>query len=123
MKAAKTYSDQEIYDNGLGDTRGYYEDGAYVARASLGPQLPETQTEHALVSPQEAFTFILKQRFLKQRQQLQLSPGPDALKQLDEKHPISFPANNSKAYGDWLRLLRSKTPLPAQVRAIQQPEV
>ena len=95
LKAAKTYTHEEIYGSGRGDTRGYYEDGAYVARASLGPELPYSKDESAQVAPQEAFTRTLKQRFLKQRDQLHLPPDPEALHKLDNKHPISFPAKRA----------------------------
>lgn len=123
LKSAKTYSDEEIYESGLGDTRGYYEDGAYVARASLGPELPSSENGGTQGEPQEAFTRALNARFLKQREQLHLPPEPDALQQLDQKHPISFPAKNGKAYAEWHKLIRSTAPLPAQVRAMQQEEV
>lgn len=121
FKAPNTYSNEEIYESGDGDSRGFYEDGAYVARGSLGPQLPEA--EKVDVEAQEAFTKALKQRFLKQRDQMHLSPAPDALAALDERHPISFPEKSNKAYAEWRRLVRTSVPQPAQIQAMQQPEI
>ena len=116
--APNTYTNEEIYESGIGDSRGYYEDDAYVGRASTPPiQCSDKQSS---VEPQEAYTITLKDRFLKQRHQLRLHPGPEALAALGDKYPISFPANNNKAYAEWHRLLRGTAPQPSQIRALEQ---
>src|ERR1700761_6370348 len=101
----KVLSDEEIYESGIGDTRGYVHDGAYIARARLGPSRPETAK--TTVEPQEAFTAVLKERFLEQRREMHLPPQADAIAALDERHPISFPQGYSKAYTEWHRLIRT----------------
>ena len=117
FRAPNSYTDEEIYENGNGDTRGYLEDGAYVARASLGPTLPDDQ--RTTVDPQEAFVAALKKRFLKQRHQMHLRPSQTAFTSLDDNHPISFPGGDNNAYAEWHRLFRITVPLPAQVRSMQ----
>ena len=121
FKASNTYTNDEIYENGIGDARGYFEDGAYVARASMGPQLPDTAK--TVVEPQEAFTAALKQRFLKQRELLHHPPLAEALAALDGNHPISFPAKSSKAHAEWHRLIRTTAPRLAQLRSMDQEDV
>lgn len=54
---------------------------------------------------------------------MHLPPSADALAALDDKHPISFPRSNKKAYADWHRLLRTTVPRPSQVRAMDQETV
>ena len=121
FKAPKTNADEDIYESGIGDTRGYYEDDAYVARPSMGPTLPETAK--TIVDPQEAFTIALNDRFLKQRDRLHLSPSPDAISALDDEHPISFPKSSNKAYADWHRILRNTAPQTSQVQSMEQDTV
>lgn len=116
--APTTFTDDELYDNGIGDMRGYYEDGAYVGRAIIGPSMPESAK--VLVEPQEAFVAALTTRFLEQRTQMYLSPGPNALAQLDFEHPITYPATSDSAHIEWHRLLRTTVPLPAQVRSMEE---
>jgi hypothetical protein len=118
LTGSRPYSHDEIYDNDIGDTRGFLEDGAYVARASLGPLLPESAK--VTVAPQEAYTKALTKRFLAQRNMLHLSPQEGAVAALDERHPISFPRRNNKAYADWLRFLRTVSPHPDQLRAMDR---
>lgn len=121
LTASKTYSNEEIYGSGMGDTRGYIDDGAYVARASIGPSLPnEARTT---LDPKEVFTNALKGRFLQQRYQMHLSPSVEKIAALDDNHPISFPRNNEKAYAEWRALLLNTVPQPAQVRAMEQDTV
>ena len=116
--AQKSSSYSEIYNSDTGDTRGYFEDGAYIAAPIVGPALPESAK--ALVEPQEAFAIALKARFLEQRRQLHIKPSTESLAKLSEKHPTSLPKNSSEAYSCWLRALRTTSPLPAQVRAMQE---
>ena len=121
LKVPTSNSHEDIYASGVGDDRGYVEDGAYVARAS--PDQPASDSNDSLINPREAFTIALKERLLKQRFHLHLSPGADALAVLDDQHPISFPATNNKAYAEWHRLIRTTVPLPAQLRSMDHDTV
>lgn len=55
-----------------------------------------------------------------QRKQLHISPSMDALAELPDSCPISFPRGNNKAFAEWYRLLSTKAPLPAQLRSMNQ---
>lgn len=108
----------DMYNSGLGDTRGYFEDGAYVAAPILGPM----QVPTATVEPQDAFATALKTRFLEQRKQLHVNSSHKVLESLGEKHPTAFP-NGNKAYAHWHRTLQFTQPQPAQIRAMDQDTV
>jgi hypothetical protein len=116
--ARQTYSHSDLYDNGIGDTRGHYEDGAYVAAPTTGPTIPEGAK--TTVEPQEAFTKALKDRFLEQRRQLHVKLSAEARAKLDERHPTSLPKNNNKAYANWLRILKNTAPQSNHIRAMEQ---
>ena len=118
LKVPDTYTDKEIYESGIGDARGYVEDGAYIGHLELGPTITEDAKTEA--EPQEVFTSSLKLRFLTQRQRMHESPGPEALAALGDRHPITFPKKNNKAYAEWHKLIRNAAPQPSQVRAMEQ---
>lgn len=118
FKAPKTYTHEEIYETGIGDSRGYFEDGAYVASATQGPQIPDSAK--AIAEPREAFTAALKLRFLKQREEVHKPPDAEHLATLDDKHPISFPADSNKAHAEWHRLVRYTQPHMAQIQSMNQ---
>lgn len=97
------------------------DDGAYVARASLGPMIPESA--RTLVEPQDAFNTALRRRFYAHRAQLHLHPTMKAVTALDDGHAISFAKGNSKAVADWQRFLRQTEPHRAQLQSMEQSTV
>ncbi|TKA71519.1 hypothetical protein B0A55_06118 [Friedmanniomyces simplex] len=107
---------EELYSSGVGDGRGYFEDGAYVGRPIIGPTMPESA--RTMIEPQEAYTRALKQRFLETRERMHVMPDSAALATLDEKHPTAFIEGNNKAYASWLRLLQTSMPHPVQVQSM-----
>ena len=110
----------ELYDNGIGDTRGRLEDGAYIAAPISGPTLPESAKTH--IEPQEAFSRALKERFLQQQQHLHTSAAVLARITMDRKL-TSLPKNDNQKYAQWLKLLDTTAPLPDQVRLIDQASI
>ena len=116
--AQKVDTDTDPYENGIGDRRGYFEDGAYVAAPRLGPTIPDDAKTH--IEPQEAFAAALKARFLKQRQQMHVKPSTKVLASLDKKHPTSLPKNHNQSIATWLRLLAATTPSSNHVRCMEQ---
>lgn len=118
FRAPSGDSHEDIYESGVGDTRGFFEDGAYVAAANLGPQLPQGLDDD--IAPQEAFTLALRERFLTQRDRMHLPPDSQALQSLQDEHLISFPAKSDEAYKDWSRHIKTAVPLTAQIQSMQQ---
>ncbi|KAK0267197.1 hypothetical protein LTR35_016472 [Friedmanniomyces endolithicus] len=106
----------ELYDSGVGDGRGYWEDDAYIGRAPIGPIMPETAKK--VMEPQEAHSKVLKQRFLEMRERMHSSPDEAVLATLYKKSPITFNTSDKKAYASWHRVLMTTTPHPAQVQSL-----
>lgn len=119
--APQRIDDQQLYESGLGDSRGYLDDGAYIAAPLLGPTMPEAAK--TLVDPQEAYTAALKQRFLTQHEQMHIAPSKSEVASLDEQHPATCRTSNSRAFAACKRMLRATAPQPAQVRAMDQSTV
>ncbi|KAK5113173.1 hypothetical protein LTR85_010991 [Meristemomyces frigidus] len=121
LAASRSDGDEELYESGLGDNRGYLSEGTYVARPTLGPAMPDSAK--TTIEPQEAYTNALKKRFLRQREQMHSGPSKSGHASLDDIHPISCPPGNNKAYAEWNRLLKTTAPLPAQIRSMDQETV
>jgi hypothetical protein len=119
--APRTYSDDEIYEGGVGDSRGFIDDGAYVARVPMGPTIPDSAK--TLIDPQEAYTRALKARFLVQRKQLHSRPGAESVAALNRDHPTALSHRDYLAYRNWHRLLYIHAPLPAQLRTMDTESV
>ncbi len=108
----------------MGDTRGYYQDGAYTAAPVLGPVLPpDASSVEEDKDPQEAYYEALALRFNDFRDNLRLAPPAGAIAALDDRHPISLPRGSSGAAAQWRKLLHSTDPLPAQLAAMDQQTV
>ncbi|KAK5015090.1 hypothetical protein LTR60_003040 [Cryomyces antarcticus] len=115
---------------GSSDSRGYYENGAYVVAPQFGPFLPHpdpgssgptsngSDDRRVPGSPQSAYRARLLERFLAHRTRLRSAPPPHAIAALDRQHPISLPANSRPAFQEWKRLLRTTIPRPAQLASM-----
>lgn len=108
----------DLYTNGVGDSRGFIEDGAYIGRA-----MPSADSPPTFMDAQEAFTIALRERFLAQRAQIHTNPGSEGLAALNDHHPIDFVEGSQKSYRQWLHNLNYTVPLPAQVRSFSQETV
>ncbi|KAF2724750.1 hypothetical protein K431DRAFT_336617 [Polychaeton citri CBS 116435] len=109
------------YHDQADDTRGFYEDGSYVARPSLGPVLPPNMRQ--TLDPQEVYTGRLRDRFLAQRAHLRCSPTAHAIVALEDSRPTSMPSGNAKASEEWTRILQSMPPSPVQLQLMNQQSV
>ncbi|KAK5133475.1 hypothetical protein LTR08_007717 [Meristemomyces frigidus] len=119
--ASHMNEDEELYEGGAGDTRGYLSEGTYIARPTLGPALPESAK--MTMEPQEAYTTALRRRFLDQREQMHAGSSEKMQLSLGRTHPTVCRTGNNKAYAEWTRLLRTTPPLSAQVRLMDHDTV
>lgn len=94
-------------------------DGTWIAPAS--PAAAAAAEDDS--SPQKVYTRNITDRFLDQRRQLRLPPTAEALADLEDSYPISFPQGNNKAYAEWHRLVSSKLPRLAQLQSLAQQTV
>ncbi|TID12821.1 hypothetical protein E2P81_ATG09770 [Venturia nashicola] len=84
--------DTKIYTNGIGDSRGYFSEGTYIAAPTIGSDLPNDEyylsdeddfARVVSMSPQEAHTTRILSLFNRQRSILQMTP-PAKLNPLHE---------------------------------------
>lgn len=80
--------DARTYTNGIGDSRGYFSEGAYIAAPPIGPALPNDEyylsddddfTRTLSMSPQEAHTTRILTLFNRQRNILRSTNSSDSL--------------------------------------------
>ncbi|KAH9826580.1 Survival motor neuron (SMN) interacting protein 1 (SIP1) [Teratosphaeria destructans] len=116
FSSSKQDIDQQLYDNGVGDSRGYVDGDAFIG----APDPVKATCAVPTISPQEAYTAALRERFLGQRSQLHQPPSESAIAALSRQHPIFYNPNSMKQYNQWTRLLNTIAPLPAQVRQMKQ---
>ncbi|KAI7197465.1 hypothetical protein D0869_11746 [Hortaea werneckii] len=121
LTAPQGTDNAELYEGGLGDTKGHLADGTFIAQPAGGPSIPDTA--EAAIDAQEAYTKVLKQRFVKQREEMRRPPNQGAIASLDDDHPITCPAHSPKARAEWTRLLTSTSPQTAQVKAMDRDTV
>ncbi|KAH8802899.1 hypothetical protein F5884DRAFT_489552 [Xylogone sp. PMI_703] len=126
-KVASDELDHSIYNNGVGDSRGWYSDGAYTA-APDNPvedwdEYEEEEGEEPQVDPQAVYFDSILTRFATLRQQLSLQPPMDILKKLDSNHPTHVPRLNAELSRTWRWWFRNIDPLPAQLAAMDKSTV
>ncbi|TVY19575.1 hypothetical protein LARI1_G003409 [Lachnellula arida] len=106
-----------IYENGVGDYRGSYEDGAYYAAGSNS----EVSEEQAATDRNIAYFDSIMTKFEALRDRLQHSkPPPEAVKKLDADHPTHVGPLNTAVARWWRWKLRQVDPLPAQVASMDK---
>jgi hypothetical protein len=112
-------------DNGKDDTRGYYEDGAYIAAPVAGPHLPAANNElsndgtgsitaEVELSPQEAYTKQLLTLFKKQKKAIQALATPKGMS-----------SNSPRRHtpGTLRHMIRDESPTPTQLFHLSQTNV
>lgn len=141
--------DRSIYEDGKGDFRGFYHDGAYTAYPDgygedEDPQEGEDEDneddpsetrsdESSLGGPrnsnsaeiQEAYFLTLTQKYQKLRDILQSKPPDKAMAVLSSSHPIDvggFGASPSP-FKQWSARMRNTDPLPAQIASMHKDSV
>ncbi|KAL1843282.1 hypothetical protein VTJ49DRAFT_2391 [Mycothermus thermophilus] len=133
--------DRSIYDDGVGDSRGYYHDGAYTAApdpdspsstSSINGAEVDYDDSDDLTSPdrvalrnaalRRAYYTSLTARFEHLRSILHQIPPQSAIEALPPTHDACVPpfGQNSSTFRIWSRRLRTTDPLPAQVAAMDR---
>ncbi|KAK3298562.1 uncharacterized protein B0H64DRAFT_385506 [Chaetomium fimeti] len=133
--------DRSIYADGVGDSRGYYHDGAYTAapdpdpstasypdEAEEGEILPIAEADRVAAQNaalRKAYFASLTARFLRLRALLHRAPPQSVIDALPRDHGTevgSFGAR-SWTFRVWTRRIRHTDPLPAQVAALDRQSV
>ncbi|KAB5562866.1 hypothetical protein GE09DRAFT_1110073 [Coniochaeta sp. 2T2.1] len=132
--------DRTIYSNGVGDSRGYYHDGAYTAAPDDLLSLSDEEEADDLLLPSshdaqqpvdqaaalaESYFSSLTTRFVTLRSKLHTSPPQSAIDALPQDHEFevaSF-APKKPTFRMWTHRIRYTDPLPAQVAAMDKVSV
>jgi hypothetical protein len=129
--------DRSIYDNGVGDSRGYYHDGAYTAAPSSPSSASSLPDDYDLLDDDDsspdrialrnaalrrAYYAALTDRFQRLRNLLHQTPPPEAIATLPDDHDAYVPpfGPRSSTFRVWSRRLRHTDPIPAQVASMDR---
>lgn len=121
-------ADRSIYTNGTGDSRGWYEDGAYIAMPDedegLGSHGDQGDCVHER-ELQEAYFSSIVERYTAMRQKLHRTVPPGSSKQLQSSQATTAAAfgRNSSTVKQWSGLLRNTDPHPLQVALMSKDTV
>ncbi len=110
---------REMYEDGVGDYRGRYEDGAFYAQASSD----EEEDEESVKDRQLMYFDSILTRYETLRAQLQQTPPADAVRRLDEDHPTHLGRLNTQVARWWKWKLRTVDPVPAQIASMDKSTV
>ncbi|PSR83976.1 hypothetical protein BD289DRAFT_435053 [Coniella lustricola] len=142
--------DRRIYTNGYGDTRGYYQDGAYTATPDTSLRAnhrhrsskpfqdqavdydgdeynPDGGSVNDTARPEIATAYFdsLQSHFSLLRARLHQTPPPTVLAALRSDHSpnVGRFGRDSRTFAVWSARLRNADPHPAQVAAMDKPSV
>lgn len=110
-----------LYDDGIGDSRGYYHDGAYVAAP------PSQEFDDAIEDgdgqdkklPQQAYFDSILRRYNKLKEQLATAPPRSAVERLHKDQAIHM-GNTDKEWKTWRYRLRSVDSASAQLACMNK---
>ncbi|ESZ94500.1 hypothetical protein SBOR_5113 [Sclerotinia borealis F-4128] len=114
--------DRSIYESGVGDFRGYYEDGAYYSAAEVKVDRKEEE-EDVGQDPQLAYFDSILTRFAALREKMQKTPPADLVKDLDPDHPIYLNKLDTKICRWWRWKMKTVDPLPTQIASMNKDTV
>ena len=123
LVAPKTppFSDNRgIYEDGVGDFRGWYADGAYIAQ--IDPELEEEEVEEEDDSRIAYFDSILT-RYQALRDQLSQTPPRYAIESLGRDHPTHVDKMNRDLTRFWIRKMKTVDPKAAQLACFDKGSV
>ncbi|KAK0671227.1 hypothetical protein QBC41DRAFT_316205 [Cercophora samala] len=126
--------DRSLYDDGVGDARGYYQDGAYTAAPDPSPTSSQQEAELLASTDAEAenkralsdsYYASLTDQFLSLRNLLHQEPPQELIDALDKDHGIEVGAfgPNSWTFRVWTKRIRYTDPLPVQIAALDRQSV
>ncbi|OBT39721.1 hypothetical protein VE00_09895 [Pseudogymnoascus sp. WSF 3629] len=103
--------DRTIYDDGVGDSRGFYSDGAYTAAPDPQPDTPDIPPAKHL---QAKYLEKILERFEHLREQLGNTPPDDVVEKLDQNHD-SYMSASAPDYRKWRWRVINTEPMNAQL--------
>ncbi|KAG0650136.1 hypothetical protein D0Z07_3400 [Hyphodiscus hymeniophilus] len=117
---------RDIYENGIGDFRGWYEDGAYCAapQESSPTSYGAAEAEEDVgKDPQLAYFDSILLRYETLRAQLHQTPPPEAVARLDKDRPTHLGKSTTAKIRWWKWKMQEVDPVPAQVASMDKETV
>ncbi|CZR58582.1 uncharacterized protein PAC_08474 [Phialocephala subalpina] len=114
--------ERDIYEDGVGDFRGRYEDGAYLAAAGSTPEDAQDTEEEEKDSQVVYFDSIIS-RYEDLRSRLAQIPPVDVVRNLDSNHPTQVGPLNKVLTRWWIKNMQQSDPQPAQVACMSKSSV
>jgi hypothetical protein len=111
-----------LYQDGVGDFRGRYEDGAYLAAADATSEDQQDNSEEGGDSQTLYFKSILS-RYQQLRGRMSQSPPNKALQSLGSDNPTHVGPLNKALSRDWIRRMQKSDPKPAQIASMTKSSV
>ena len=121
--------DRSIYTQGIGDSRGYYEYGAYVAAPSDDDEEEHDEGEDdedeyaAMRTLHEAYFASLMHQYTTLRAIVNSPPPANVAHRLPSSHPTTTPSSAAATNKLWARTLRRVDPLPLQLALMSKDTV
>lgn len=100
-----------------------YSDGVFVSIAKDSAAAAVPDADEATDDPQEIYYNLLHHRFRLLRSTLRCIPPASLISALDSHHPISHPANSSRARSEWRDLLQRVDPQMVQLACMDTDSV
>ncbi|KAH7333153.1 hypothetical protein BKA65DRAFT_507279 [Rhexocercosporidium sp. MPI-PUGE-AT-0058] len=121
-KTPPSSDNRDIYEDGVGDFRGWYADGAYVAQ--IDPALSEVaEGEEEEEDPRLAYFDSILTRYEALRDQLAQTPPRYVVEKLDRDHPTHVDKMNRDLTRFWIKKMKSVDPRAAQLACFDKGSV
>jgi hypothetical protein len=116
------HDSRAIYEDGVGDYRGWYEDGAYCSapQDNLGSSSETVEEGVTGIDPRVAYFDSILARYETLRTQLHQTPPPEVMDKLDKDHPIHVGRLNVEVARWWRWMMRAVDPAPAQLASMDK---
>jgi len=122
-KASTNNYSRDIYEDGVGDFRGCYEDGAYYSSDAVPTNSDGPREGDVPDDPQLAYFDSILRRFEALRTQLQQTPPAEAVRTLDKDHPTRLGKLSTETARWWRWRMRTVDPLPVQIASMDKSAV
>jgi hypothetical protein len=111
---------RHLYEDGVGDSRGWYKDGAYTAAPF--EEYDEVEDTEAGSDPQLVYFSSILTRLSNLRSTLHQTPPDAAVASLDENHPIHMTAT-AESYRSWRWKIENVDPSMVQLACMDKASV
>ncbi|KAH6706476.1 hypothetical protein DL95DRAFT_467214 [Leptodontidium sp. 2 PMI_412] len=122
-KTSPSSDNRDIYEDGVGDFRGWYADGAYIAHLDPAAPTEASGEEEEDEDPRLAYFDSILTRYQTLRDQLSQTPPRYVLEKLGRDHPTHVDKMNRDLTRFWIKKMRNVDPKAAQLACFDKGSV